>query len=207
MSDSVVCASKQFKADNGVLGLSQSGVARLVVNSYKAATGDGAIDAALNGGGRTLVEHQAHWVSDYDVAVTAVVLVQRDNRSMQTVAPTQILVRERTTTAVGQDTQNLIAADTPGTDPNYDAEWAFGIDLGGIDLGALGAIRPFALSYASESPSLAFRAALLVLPGQSLDVRYRAAVTTNKYYLGQAGQNLVKASGVRLLVEALPGAL
>lgn len=207
MADSVVCATEQFTAADGVLGLSQSGVSRLVVNSYTGATGDGAIDTELVGAGRTLVEHQAHWVSDYEVAVTAIVMVQRDNRSMQTVAPTQILVRERTTTAVGEDSQNQITADTPHTDPTFDAEWAYGIDLGGIDLGALGAIRPFALSYASESPSLAFRAALLVLPGQSLDVRYRAAVTTNKYFQGQPGQNQVKASGVRILVQALPGAL
>lgn len=168
-----VCATAQFTANNGVLGLDRSAQARLVVENKQSSTGDGPIANNANPGipGKILIDQRAHWVNDFGLTVQVQVQIQRARRTLYCSAPNYLFIREAYTWLTGSDSSGPITAPTPDIASNWQTEWG-----GGIDVGINGnPAKPNYGQWRLSTPESALFLPLITLnAGQSIDVRFRA---------------------------------
>lgn len=166
-----VCTTRQFRTDDGVLGLHRSAQSRLVVENEQPSTGDGPVSGNPGVPGKRLIDQRAHWVNDYDLPVQVQVQIQRRRRTMYLSAPNYLFIRERYTWVVGRDTNGPITAPEPTVDPTWQTEWGGGIDVGIHSHPPVPNYGQFRLSTPESTLMLPL---IRLTAGQSIDVRFRA---------------------------------
>src|SRR5699024_849766 len=178
--------TQQFTTNGGVLGLDRSAMSRVVARSTVQSTGDGPHGGHAPGslGGdttwadvspnlKTMIDQRVHWKNDYGVPVLVQANIQRARRTFHISAPNYAFIRERYTTRVGNDLMGYVTAPTPDPTNIWDTETG-----GGIDVGWDGTYPKYAQWRYSQPESTLMLEPLLVGVGQSIDVRYRAALIT-----------------------------
>lgn len=181
-----VCTTNQFTTTNGVLGLSRNATARVVARSKVESTGDGdhgaqAPNEVVPAGDwgkvshnlKTMIDQRVHWKNNYDVPVLVQTQIQRARRTMLLSSPNFAFIRERYTHRVGVDRGTNVLAPDPDPSKVWDTEWGGGIDVG------LHEGKPRYGRYRASMPA----STLMLEPvrvgvGESIDVRFRAALIT-----------------------------
>ncbi len=191
----VACANAQFVANDGVLGLSYSAMAREVASVQVDSVGDGTF-GELTSTGKLMVDMRLHWKSPYQCPVIVEPWYQRQRRTLQVQFGNYAYIRERYTVAVGVDSGTAILAPEPSTDPNWNTEWG----------GGLNAAEPLGGTYRSSVPE---STCLCIFPqrleiGQSIDVRVRATLFTQTPWAGGNTGNSAYAFANFIRLRAYP---
>ena len=180
------CTTTQFTTNNGILGLDRSAMSRIVARSTVESTGDGdhgahkpqSVEPATDWNSvshslKTMIDQRVHWKNDYGVPVEVETQIQRARRTMVLSAPNFAFIRERYTFRVGIDSTTNVLAPDPDPTTVWDTEWGGGIDLG------LANGQPKYGRYRSSTPeSTLTLEPVRVGVGESIDVRFRAALIT-----------------------------
>lgn len=181
------CTTSQFTTNNGVLGLDQTAMSRVVRRATAQSVGDGPFDAAapnrvfppekwdsVSHKLKTMITQRVHWRNDYGIPVDVEVQIQRQRRTMVLSSPNFAFVRERYTTKLGYDTDGtqVLAAD-PDPSKVWNTEWGGGIWTGFTDG------KPNEAHYrASQPESTLVLEPIRLGPNQALDVRFNASLIT-----------------------------
>lgn len=178
--------TNQFTVNGGVLGLDRSAMSRVVARSTVQSTGDGdhgahapfAVEPASDWDNvshnlKTMIDQRVHYRNGDGVPVTIQAQIQRSRRTMRLSSPNFAFIRERYTHRVGVDFPTNVLAPEP--DPTEIWNTEFG---GGIDVGLEGGTPRYGQYRSSHPESSLMLEPVLLDPGQSIDVRYRASLIT-----------------------------
>ncbi|AJE32507.1 hypothetical protein B842_03270 [Corynebacterium humireducens NBRC 106098 = DSM 45392] len=181
--------TSQFTTNGGVLGLDRSAMSRVVARSTVQSTGDGnhgahaaasvvPEESSNSPALKTMIDQRVHWKNDYGVPVVVQTQIQRARRTMYLSAPNFAFIRERYTHRVGVDQLTNVLAPEPDPTSVWNTEWGGGIDIG-VEGREGGGVSPRYGQYRASMPE----SSLMLEPvrvgvGESIDVRFRAALIT-----------------------------